>query len=324
MNEQDIEKLLKAAGPLVKSDENMMNDIRSEVENTWLEVVAKRKARRYWVYSGSMAASIVALTMLVLSLQISIFDDKASINGAQIAQVVMFDGSGTINDSGLHHGRTLVSGDHIQTESGHLTIQLYDQTLVVLSANTDLTLSNHNTLQLTAGKIYLDSPDINTSVTVITPWGNVRDIGTQYEVAVSANELQLAMRSGKVVMELDDKTLYASVFEGLGDVVSVDTNNDIQKSTMSPSDPYWSWTHKALSDFDVNNQSVFEVLEWVHRVTGKNIVFATDDVQRLAHETTLAGGKLSPAHVENSLPMLLGSTLLSAKIMKEDIIIQAR
>ena len=325
MNEHDIEKLLKSAGPLTEPDKNMMNDVKAATQLAWQEVVEARKRKKQHRIRTVFASCAAAILCVAIGIRFLSNNPLQHSQNTIVAEVIHTDGTIVINKNQVHELRDIAIGDLVATgSSGSLSIRLKDQTTIAFSSNTTLRLANSSTLNLEHGRIYIDSPDINTSVTVITPWGNIKDIGTQYEVNIKQDSLEVAMRSGKVAVDLGEKVLYALAENGYGDVIALNKNNEFTKRTLASSDAHWDWTRKSAQPLIVEGKTVGEVLNWTGLITGKSIEYATPAARDAAVTTVLSGGELAPISAEKTLSTLLKTTHFVAHISSHSIELELR
>lgn len=317
MNEDSIEKLLKAAGSRPEPEEEMAEAIRRATHSAWLDVVAeeKRKNQRKWLRYASVAAVLV-LVAGFFGLNTNFHSQE---NDRALASVSFLNGGYQINGETHTHVAPLMSGDTLQTDENSLmSVVLEDKTAITVAPGTELTFTDFAHINLIKGRVYVDSPDANTSIVITTSWGSIEDIGTQYEVEVT-DQLTVAMREGKVKMLIDNTPHFASFNAGLGDVLSVSKDRQIDLTQVESTDPRWNWTTAAVPHQSIEGMSVHELMNWASRVTGKEIIYADARVEASANRTLLHGGRVSPLEIDSTLQALLKTTKLSAVVTERNI-----
>ena len=316
MNDEQIEQLLKASGGRQDPDPQLAQDIRVATEGAWLAAVAaqrKQRQRQLWRKLSAVAAGL----LVVLGVVATSLNRTAPSLVQTLAQVSFAQGQYQINlrTSTTFSSNSLQQGDVINTGAdGLVNLTLHNQATLTLATNTQVHMVGPAHVQIVTGKIYIDSPGTQSQLVVDTEWGQIEDIGTQFEVTVTPSELQVAMREGQVKMALASGTHYANVQDGMGDVVNVDEQHHIQRSTLASNDPHWSWPLAALAPLDLEGLSLYQLMQWVSRATGKPVVYSAATVEQRAKQTRLSGGRLAAEDIDQALPLLLKTTSLIANI----------
>ncbi|HEY7774139.1 MAG TPA: FecR family protein [Marinagarivorans sp.] len=241
------------------------------------------------------------------------FSDAGQIlhSAEPLAQITNSQGSYTRNNRAHKEAVEIFQGDTLSTAAGGvLAIRLGDHTVVTLDENTEVALLAEDVLKVANGRVYIDSPNPNSAILVSTPFGDIVDIGTRYAVTVAPESLNVAMREGVAKVTTPAATLYASVTNGLGDVISIDKDANVETRHLATADEQWQWTQKAIPDFDLYSASIQELLQWSSRVTGKEIIYVTESAQKAAQQTHLPDGQLSTDAISQQLPEILKTAAL--------------
>ncbi len=317
MNEDRIEELLKAAGNRPEPDAEVSEAIRMSTHSAWLEVVAEErlKRQRKWLSYSSVAAALF-LAVGFFGLRPGFYAPEDS---RQLASIRFISGSYQINGEVYAQKAPVMTGDTIQTGQNDLiSLVLEDKTMISVAPNTELTFTGLASIDLSKGRVFVDSPDATTSIIINTSWGSIEDIGTQYEVEVD-ERLTVAMREGKVKMLIDDTPHFASFKAGLGDVLSIDKDLRIDLTQVESTHSRWNWIREAVPHQLVDGMSVYEFMGWAGHVTGKEIVYEDSLAELMASRTLLHGGHVSPMKIDSTLQVLLKTTRLSAVVTERDI-----
>jgi Fe2+-dicitrate sensor, membrane component len=347
-DDSDIRDLLQRAGKREQPDADMMNELRQTTYAAWQQAVKQNRQakRRRWLTGVALAASVFAVTALV-GFQLTRGFGEPSVRVAAVAYqqgainiisksreanrlTALFSRSEPHSNGENVSNRSvanqpLYSNDIISTAAdGLVRLELADSTVLILAADTALQLQSASRVKLIKGKLYLDSPGTKASTDITTAWGNIRDIGTQYELSVDESRLQVAVREGQVEISLrDQKPVYAGVVNNLGDVIVIDRSNKITTTKVAANDDYWMWAQSASAGLNLEGLSVYDLLTWAGRVTGKSVTYESTQIKYNAQHTHFSGGVISAEDIELNLIELLKTTRLSASLNSDSILLRS-
>jgi|GEM_PF-698472 len=190
-----------------------------------------------------------------------------------------------------HVGDSIPIGTLAQTaDDGYLKIALDQGASLRLDRSTSVTLQNNGHLWLHQGRIYVDSPDRDSQVNIVTPFASVIDVGTQFTVALIDGGVSVVVREGLVNVSLGErKTVSAKAHNGMGEMLHVDDKQRVKREPITTTDLRWNWIHQANTDFDLNASSLYEFLRWACREEGLELHFASQAVELAAKQTRLHG-----------------------------------
>ena len=318
----DIAALLKATGKRQEPDAQLTQHVRQATYAAWQDAVQANRQRAHVRKWRNWAAAAVVFVGLVSAFMLPHLAGALRPAPA-LAQVVFVQGQNLRNHKPPVNSGVIYGGDVLSTQGNALLgIKLPDNTLVTLDQNTQITVVNAALIQVEKGRIYIDSPDPNTSVIVATRFGEIVDIGTQYEVAVGPQSLQVSMREGMTKISLAGQTLYGKVAAGFGDVLSIDSQQQVHTTQIPSTDVHWQWAQKAVADLNLQNTTAHNLLHWAGRVTGKKIVYTTAQAQRVAENTHLSGGTLAANAISQQLPSLFKTTTLRVAENANSFVVQ--
>lgn len=294
MNDDDaLTELLQSTGKRPAPPKAFMTEVEQNTRAAWQQAVVADKKRRQMQWLSGVAAA----ACLVLTLVVALPQPTPPLHS--IASVRTQSGDVT-----LEANQPLVAGSTVATGEGQLTLELTDRTLIMLSANSELQLVGASELVLQRGQVFVDSPDHTTQVLIRTPFGDVTDIGTQYQIAVSQEALQVSMREGLTEINTRNGIVRASVNRDQGDVVRVHQLG-VDRSQLALNDASWQWVRQGYEDFQLQQASVDDLLAWASRVTATRVEFANKTVAEQAKTVRFNGGVISAKIVENQLPHIL-------------------
>lgn len=325
--ESDLAALLQRTGKRAKPRPEANQMIEQATRQAWQAAVHQQQSRK------RRKLSVVALAASVLlAIGGVMFLPPSGQNTHRVAQVLNAQGHVTYNvarssppspatqystDQPPRQRAQLNAGETVRTAANaSLTFKLRDNTLITLDQNTQVTLTHTAHINVLTGRIYVDSPDHNTSITVQTSFGDIVDIGTQYQVTVKAEHLEVAMREGITHIYLggqgaNSKALAAKVIDGMGDVMTINQQHHVRTSQLASSAEQWQWTHKTQPDFLLKQASVSELLTWAARMTGKEVVYASPRIQNIAEQIRFNGGQIAASNISTQLPLLFNTTNLA-------------
>jgi ferric-dicitrate binding protein FerR (iron transport regulator) len=317
VNDTELEQLLKSHGRQHQPDGATTEKIRRATEDAWLAAVAEHQSRQQrpipwrWLSTG-IAAILLAAVMMNRSTEAP--------PQPVLAQVIFAQGTYQVNDRFVSAKQPIKQGDTLTSANdGMITLNLNGGATITLAANTKLQLTDTAALTLFGGKMYIDSPRPESRILINTAWGKIEDIGTQFEVIAEPSRLRVAMREGSVKLALDNGVHYAQFHDGVGDVVTIDQNLALTKTTVASNDAQWNWPLAALSSMSLEGHSVFELMQWVKRTTGKSVIYRSTWAEEKSKQTRLSGGTLKPEHISESLPLIFKTTTLVAEVKTDTI-----
>lgn len=290
--------------------ENEMPDgsaerLKTELRPIWETKVARRRRRLALMYgSGAIAAALLIFFLLSPMIETDPLPPTA-ILPVEVATVAVSDGVARTGEGHpVRPGRAVRVGDTVATgPSSRLSLSLDQGGSIRLDRETSLRFASSEVVELAEGTIYVDSgPGKSGSLQVRARFGVVREIGTQFEVKNSSEELRVRVRRGMV--RLDTEHTGTSLGEGEGATVTPAGVSILPP--MEAGSEHWDWIHAVTPPFDIDGKSVSEYLAWVRHETGLEIVTESDE---LAEELTtiLLSGELRGISPEESLAPVLST-----------------
>ena len=94
-------------------------------------------------------------------------------------------------------------------------------------------------IELLEGRVYLDTHGVTQGVEIVTRFGTLRDIGTQFEVVATDTSLRVRTREGAVTLTRgqSDAVLRCEVSEEL----RIDVSGQVERGRIAAFDPEWTW-----------------------------------------------------------------------------------
>jgi hypothetical protein len=143
------------------------------------------------------------------------------------------------------------------------------------------------TVTLERGVIYLDggSDGAQGDVTVGTRFGEVRELGTRFEVRVDDAALRVRLRDGRVTIRTAERTHVVTD----PSEVTVAADGRVTSKAFPAYGPEWDTWLAAAAVPEFDGRRLQELLAWVARERGLRLVFADPRAQELATSTDLHG-----------------------------------
>jgi ferric-dicitrate binding protein FerR (iron transport regulator) len=170
-------------------------------------------------------------------------------------------------------------------ENGRAALALADGPSLRIDSGTRVRLLPGPTLDLEQGAIYIDSGPGQARrafLEVRTHMGIVRDIGTQFEVRLTADELWLSVREGLATLARAGRSFAAPAGTRL-----VAGATGVESRALQG--PDWSWVLSIAPAFEMEGRTLHEYLDWLARETGWRVEFADPAIAREASTVVLHG-----------------------------------
>jgi len=291
--------LIRAVGKRPAPSEEDCRRVFAVARDAWQTKVRARRRRR-WIYAS--AASIAAAAAVGIGLQSWLEP------GAPVASVARLAGPVEIRPTGDDAWRALETayanvrtGARVRTASdGRASFDL-DGVSLRLDRETEIVFDSRDRVTLEEGALYVDSGvgRSDSRIEIVTSYGVLEDIGTQFEVRSAESALRLRVREGRV--RLKPRNLPDAVESAAGEEVAVTPSGEVRRRSFPPVHADWAWAEALAESPDLDGRTAHDVLSWVARETGRRLVFADPVAELRARDAVLAGRgryrRLSPLDV---------------------------
>ena len=284
--ERDVlAELIRAAGRRPAPRASDYERVLAASRAAWRAKLAAR--RRRWVYAlaaGAAAAAVGLAAVLSSTPQASVA--RAAIVDGRVETFV----TGTGVWAPLAAGESLAAGTRLRTVgAGRAAFELDGGASLRVSAATEWMLAGRARIELAAGTLYVDSGSAASAagIAVVTPFGIVRDVGTQFEVRALSSGLRVRVREGLTRLEPTGGT--PVVATAAGEQLTLDSDGRLQRRPVAADDAEWSWTQALASAPPLDGRPAFDVLTWIARESGKRLVFADAEAELAARGAVLHG-----------------------------------
>jgi ferric-dicitrate binding protein FerR (iron transport regulator) len=303
LDEQQLERILKKAGPRPLPPKEVTQEIRSAVHATWREEVAisRRTKKTRWLAVAASVAIVVAAGLF--QFQEETPESIASVDGSINSVEIVANGGWEVLT-----GESLAGTSRVRTgDNAYLSLTLATGMNIRLDQNTEVSLNGTDTLDLKKGSVYVDSYGHRpgTGFVVNTEFGSANDIGTQFAVSAHEDGWNIQVREGAVLVHDDGINTQLE----LGDRLTISANDVMTATNVEPDDASWKWVENVSPQFDIEGQSLNDYLDWMSRETGRKVGFRTE-LARSAAKRTILHGSIEGLLPGESLSVVLSTTEL--------------
>jgi ferric-dicitrate binding protein FerR (iron transport regulator) len=212
----------------------------------------------------------------------------------------------------LHADTILDTGD-----TGRMALALGPGISLRMDVDSRIVMVGERTVRLERGAVYVDArAEKSGSVLVHTPHGDVRDIGTQFEVRARGSSFGVRVREGEILINRGGAEMTARAGEGL----HLDRQGRYVRRTIPVFGPEWAWTSTIAPQFQLEGSTVQQFLDWVAREQGWRWRFADSDTARLA-AGIVTHGSLEGYTPEEALAIVLPTCGLSFVRNGDEIVV---
>ncbi len=284
-----VESLLRLAGPREPVPADRMQRLKAGAHAEWRRQVTTRRRRHVvrWSLGGLATAAALMLALRATT-------GLGPVAPAAVEFVVVESlGSNArlATDADSRRGAFLKVGDRLAVgpnrlslDGGTATLRLPGGAAVWVDRGSALRVTAVDVVVLDGGAVYIDSGG-TTSLEIRTPLGVVRDVGTQFEVRLTAAALRVRVRDGAVLVRRDQQQHDVRP----GDEILLDASGAATRRTVPVDGQDWAWTTGAAAPFELEGRSLREFLDWIAGENGWRLEFADAAVEDKARTTTLHG-----------------------------------
>lgn len=329
-DEQTLANLLKLAGerpeiPLnvesrvyhrvqqewqASTQEPSSDKVYAEVHKSWRRSFSLARLLRWLVPIGAAASAVLAMMLLSQPEPIS----RSSV--ATIASVI----APTPSTDLYAEGTAVYAGDTLETgPGGGLSLLLARNATLRIDENTRFRVDESDRFTLLSGRIYADTGEFiyrDGGLSIDTPFGVVRDIGTQFAISADTGALDVAVREGRVELAYDSTALTAK----MGERMTLAHGETPAVSVLDTHDEYWDWITDLTPAFDMSNKSLLDFLKWAARETGRELRFESDESRMFAMRTDVHGS-ISGLTPDEALEAILSTTTLEYRIELHKVVL---
>ncbi len=211
----------------------------------------------------------------------------------------------------LASGAALLPGTPVESASdGGAAFEMSSGVVVRMAGDTAVEVLDERQVRLERGRVYIDtglaaSPAHSRQISVLTPFGTVEDIGTQFELLLDAATIRVRVREGRV--RVGEAASARDVEHGAQLILAVGAAPEM--SAIEPTSQEWDWSLALAQPFKLEGATLARFLEWSTRESGLRLSYADPTAFNLA-ESTVLHGSIEQLHPRAAIDAVIATTTL--------------
>jgi len=325
MHDQDLERLLKSAGPRERPPAEVEHAVRTQLHAEWTAMLIANRGRRHRRGGYALAAGLLAAAFGLWIAASGTGAPPAAIGTLAVATGEVRERAGWLSGwRAMDGGDVVLAGRTLETGAGgRAAIALPGGVSVRIDSGSRVALAGPDALRLERGTLYVDSGPGQArlaSLRIETPAGSVRHVGTQYELRLLDTGVQLRVREGRVEFRSPD----GAVEQGRsGEQLVIFGDGRVERASMPPNGPSWDWVAEAAPAIELEGMTLSRFLAWAGRELGREVSYEpalteADLASVVVHGSTSG---LTPGE---ALHAVLATTSFRAEIAGDRIAIARR
>jgi len=246
-NEEQIAALLRLAGPRPRVSDERIARVRAAVHAEWQRSVRRRTAA--WSL-GIAAAAVLAVVLIA---------PRTSQHSTPIATKPVI-----VAQMQVPPYTKIAAATWLETLAGNTLSLDWNGATLRLDEGTRLRVDSPRAATLERGAIYFDGE--KSGVVIHTALGDVRDVGTRFEVRLADRTLRIRVRSGRVDLQRGRHSYIADAATEL-----VAFRERVERNAIATSGADWAWIENAAPPLKLEGLTLREVVTRVAREKGLRI-----------------------------------------------------
>lgn len=331
-DEAEIDTLFSGIEERVTPSPEALARAKAQSAVVWQEVVAEQlqkkqaqKKQRYWMALAATCLLAVAAALLLRLETSTTWELELATGELEIQQRLSATSSNTApRVSIINAGTQEISADTQLLATQNTRIHLASGAELRLAQATRINFIAADRFELVTGRVYIDTHE-RSDMTVVTAWGEVADIGTQYSVAHAPNGINIAVniavRSGSAVLTTPSNRYQANADPTSAGIIEV-TNGGIVSQHQEPkSASRWDWIHTTATGY--SSHEVSRVLVQIAQDLGVQLQYASVGDQAALANVTYAGD-LSKMEPKQALELVALSSGLRWTLDAQTLLVSLR
>jgi ferric-dicitrate binding protein FerR (iron transport regulator) len=293
--DDEVARLVRLAGPTGPTGSTgqiaaeRLARVRTAVHGAWRDEYVVRSRRRWRTVGVLLAAAASVVVAFAIR---GLIRTPAPV---VVAHIDHFTGQATGSRVPFTAGGAVMSGSTVTTSAGTLAMTLTSGVHLRLDASSTVRMDAATDVALERGAVYVDSAGAHpirpraSPLSIHTPAGLVRDIGTRFEVRLAGAGVRIRVRDGQV------HVTYANGVDaraGAGwELFSRPDGSDrsINRRSIDVTGSEWEWAERAGPTFSVEGKTLGAFLDWVSREGAWTVTFSNRRLSEAARATVLSG-----------------------------------
>jgi ferric-dicitrate binding protein FerR (iron transport regulator) len=312
--ESTIERLIKLAGGRDMPTPEGMERARRAAHESWSRLLGQpalpRRSRLKPILGFAIAAGIAVVGVFLVAQR------PLPVAPKLVARIATLAGDAMLHeeraDTIAHEALPVHAGSTLSTNDGRVALTFGDSLSLRIDRGTRLRFDSREQVTLLAGALYVDSGGINAvpALRIVTPAGEVRHVGTQFQVRVTGNETVVRVREGRVLLT---RTAGAPTDIAAGDELRVSGGNLRWQRGLPSFGEAWEWSAGIAPALEIENRPLAEFITWMAREQGWQVRYADETLQPRAFDIRLHGSldQLDSAAMLERVALVTGVPLAS-------------
>jgi hypothetical protein len=295
-SDDEVARLVRLAGPsgpIAPLDEARLARVRTAVHGAWRDeyVALPAKRRRLLTVAGLLASAASVVIAFAIGGPIR--------TPAPVPVLVAHIDQATGSPAPFTAGGAVMSGSTVTTSAGTLAMTLTSGVHLRLDASSTARVDSATDVALERGALYVDSAGAHPTqpgaspISIHTPAGLVRDIGTRFQVRIEARldgpGIRIRVRDGQVrVTSANGVDTRADAGEELFSRPD-GSDRSLSRRPSAVTGSEWAWAERAAPTFSVEGKTLGAFLDWVSREGAWTVTFADRRFSGAARATVLHG-----------------------------------
>ncbi|HYK06075.1 MAG TPA: FecR family protein [Thermoanaerobaculia bacterium] len=272
-NDDTVAKLVRMAGRRPQMDPERIARVREAVHDEWQRGLTRKRRWRYGMAAAAAIAATVAGAVLLLRPEVEV-RPHITLVARQLE----------------------TQGNFVSHDWNGATLRLDANTRVIVAGDT---------ATLERGAIYYSSERSTKRVRISTPLGDVRDVGTQFEVRLDPGTLRVRVREG--LIELRGTTA------GAGTQL-IATATTLTQQPIAVHGDTWSWVERAAPPIALEGQTLGSIVDRIAREKGLGVRWHT-----AARDVVLHGNL--PLTIDEALDAATAAAGVSYRVEGDELVV---
>jgi hypothetical protein len=282
-----VGRLIRLAGPRPAVPEERLARLRAVVHASWRRSLRRDRRRGLAALIGMQIGAAGAIALVVGG--VYWLNNRTRGAGAPVATIVRTEGRILrLDGRAAEPGGLLAEGGGITTDPGaRVALRTVAGVSIRLDSGSELRFTRARVVDLGRGAIYVDTQGSAApgAIQVRTRLGTIFDTGTQFEVRLASDGLQLTVRTGTASLARDGRTSPAPG----GTCLRVNDAGAIETGQVAVDGSEWDWEESIAPPFELEGRTLGNYLDWLERETGWQASFADSSIESSARAIELHG-----------------------------------
>ena len=329
--DDEVARLVRLAGPTGSTGPMIPAErlarVRTAVHDAWRDDYVVRTRRRRLTVAVLLAAAASGVIAFAIRRPIRTAAPAPVPAPVLVARIDQATGAPALFTA----GGGVMSGSTVTTSSGTLAMTLTSGVRLRLDASSTARVDSATDVALERGAVYVDSAGAHPTrpgaspISIHTPAGLVRDIGTQFQVRIEARlegpGIRIRVRDGQVRLTLANGV---DARADAGGELFAKPDGSIDRRPIAATGSAWAWAERAAPQFSVEGKTLGAFLDWVSHEGAWTVTFADRRRSEAARATLLHGRPdllkgLTPAE---ALDVVLPACGLRHRIDRHRVVIE--